>query len=54
MAMGALTQGNVRVSLPFGVSDETIEGFVETFPRVIADVRAMLDVDDLTTKVTDE
>lgn len=54
MAMGALTQGNVRVSLPFGVSDETVEGFVETFPRVIADVRAMLDVDDLTTKVTDE
>jgi cysteine desulfurase len=45
--MGALTQGNVRVSLPFGVSDETIDGFIDTFPRVVADVRAMLQVDDL-------
>ena len=47
VAMGALTQGNVRVSLPFGVSYETIDGFIDTFPRVVADVRAMLEVDDL-------
>jgi len=49
MAMGVLTQGNVRVSLPFGVEDATIDGFIATLPRVIADIRAMLEVDDLTT-----
>lgn len=54
VAMGALTQGNVRISLPFGVSEETVSGFIETFPRVVADVRAMLAVDDLTTEARDE
>ena len=54
MAMGVLTQGNVRVSLPFGVSDATVEGFLETFPRVVRDVRAMLHVDDLTMETPDE
>ena len=47
VAMGALTQGNVRISLPFGVTDETIDGFLSTFPRVVQDVRAMLHADDL-------
>lgn len=47
MAMGALTSGNVRVSLPFGVSDATVDGFIEAFARVVAEVRAMLDVTDL-------
>lgn len=47
VAMGALTQGNLRVSLPFGVTDETIDGFLSTFPRVVQDVRAMLHADDL-------
>lgn len=46
-AMGALTQGNVRVSLPFGVSDATVTGFLDTLPRVVAEVRAMLDADGL-------
>jgi cysteine desulfurase len=54
MAMGVLTQGNVRVSLPFGVSDATVDGFIETFPRVVSDIRAMLHVDDLTTEIPDE
>jgi cysteine desulfurase len=54
MAMGVLTQGNVRVSLPFGVSDATVDGFIETFPRVVSDIRAMLHVDDLTTETPDE
>jgi cysteine desulfurase len=54
MAMGVLTQGNVRVSLPFGIDDATVDGFMTAFPRVIADVRAILDVDDLTTKVIDD
>ena len=47
VAMGALTQGNVRVSLPFGVTDETVDGFIEAMPRVVRDVRAMLHADDL-------
>lgn len=46
-AMGVLTQGNVRISLPFGVSDETVDGFIAAFPRVVSDVRAMLHADDL-------
>lgn len=54
MAMGVLTQGNVRISLPFGVTDETVEGFIDTFPHVVADVRAMLQVDDLTAKAADD
>jgi cysteine desulfurase len=40
--MGALTQGNVRVSLPYGVSDATVDGFLQTLPTVVADVRALL------------
>ena len=47
VAMGALTQGNVRVSLPFDVTDETVDGFIEAMPRVVRDVRAMLNADDL-------
>ena len=42
-AMGALTQGNVRVSLPYGVTDETVRGFLATVPRVVQDVRAFLE-----------
>lgn len=41
-AMGALTQGNVRVSLPYGVTDETIEGFLDVLPAVVTDVRRMV------------
>jgi cysteine desulfurase len=52
--MGALTQGNVRVSLPFGVDEDTVDGFIATFPRVVADVRAMLHVDDLTMEKRDD
>lgn len=50
VAMGALTQGNVRISLPFGVTDETIDGFLATTPRVVGDIRAMLHADDLGSK----
>lgn len=46
-AMGVLTQGNVRVSLPFGVADETVAGFIDVLPRVVSDIRAMLHADDL-------
>ena len=53
VAMGALTQGNVRVSLPFGVTDETVDGFIEAMPRVVRDVRAMLQADDLGSEARD-
>ena len=46
-AMGALTQGNVRVSLPFGVTDETVDGFIAALPGVVSKIRAMLKADDL-------
>ena len=41
-AMGVLTQGNVRVSLPFGVTDETVRGFLATLPGVVRDIRAIV------------
>ena len=41
-AMGALTQGNVRVSLPYGATDETVDGFAHALPGVVAQARAML------------
>jgi cysteine desulfurase len=46
-AMGVLTQGNVRVSLPFGVSDGTVDDFLTCLPDVVAGIRAMLRADDL-------
>lgn len=39
-AMGAFTGGNVRVSLPFGFEEATVDHFVTELPRVIASVRA--------------
>lgn len=39
-AMGALTGGNVRVSLPFGCTDETVDDFLRQLPDVIRSVRA--------------
>ena len=39
-AMGAFTGGNVRVSLPFGFDEATVDRFVTELPRVIASVRA--------------
>ena len=41
-AMGALTHGNVRVSLHRGVSAEDVERFLDVLPRVVADLRADL------------
>jgi len=39
-AMGALTGGNVRVSLPFGCTDSTVDQFIREIPDVIRVVRA--------------
>ena len=38
-AMGALTHGNVRVSLPRGVSAQSVEEFLDVLPRIVAGVR---------------
>jgi cysteine desulfurase len=38
-AMGVLTHGNVRVSLPNGASRESVAAFLEVLPHVVARVR---------------
>ncbi len=38
-AMGALTHGNVRVSLPRGASAQSVDEFLEVLPRIVAAVR---------------
>jgi cysteine desulfurase len=43
-AMGALTHGNVRVSLHRGVSEQDVDAFLDVLPRVVADLRAGLDL----------
>ncbi|MGN6330888.1 MAG: cysteine desulfurase family protein [Motilibacteraceae bacterium] len=39
-AMGVLTHGNVRVSLPYGTSGADVDAFLEDLPRVVAEVRS--------------
>ncbi len=41
-AMGVLTEGNVRVSLPLGVASEEVDRFLEVLPGVVAGVRSQL------------
>jgi cysteine desulfurase len=41
-AMGVLSEGNVRVSLPPGTAEEDVERFLAVLPGVVADVRAQL------------
>jgi cysteine desulfurase len=38
-AMGALTHGNVRVSLPRGASAQSVNEFLDVLPRIVAAVR---------------
>ncbi len=38
-AMGALTHGNVRVSLPRGASAQSVDEFLDVLPRIVANVR---------------
>jgi cysteine desulfurase len=38
-AMGALTHGNVRVSLHRGTTEEDVDRFLDVLPRVVADLR---------------
>ncbi|MGD9957488.1 MAG: cysteine desulfurase family protein [Candidatus Nanopelagicales bacterium] len=46
-AMGALTQGNLRLSLPAGVREDDVDRLLHVLPRVVADVRAHLGAQDL-------
>ncbi|GFH35038.1 cysteine desulfurase/sulfurtransferase TusA family protein [Streptomyces pacificus] len=41
-AMGVLSEGNVRVSLPAGTAQEDVEHFLEVLPGVVAGVRNRL------------
>ncbi|KJK59577.1 cysteine desulfurase/sulfurtransferase TusA family protein [Saccharothrix sp. ST-888] len=44
-AMGVLTEGNVRVSLPYGVAEADVDRFLTVLPEVVAGVRAPLGLD---------
>lgn len=39
-AMGALTHGNVRVSLPRGTSQQSVDGFLAALPHIVRRLRA--------------
>jgi cysteine desulfurase len=41
-AMGVLSEGNVRVSLPRGTQEAEVERFLQVLPPVVAEVRAQL------------
>ncbi|MEU5823412.1 aminotransferase class V-fold PLP-dependent enzyme [Streptomyces sp. NPDC047803] len=42
-AMGVLSEGNVRVSLPRGTTDEEVDRFLDVLPGLVAGVREQLD-----------
>ncbi|GAA1193647.1 cysteine desulfurase [Kitasatospora gansuensis] len=44
-AMGVLTEGNIRISLPPGTPEADITRFLDLLPRLVADVRAPLGLD---------
>ncbi|WP_329199392.1 cysteine desulfurase/sulfurtransferase TusA family protein [Streptomyces sp. NBC_01435] len=41
-AMGVLSEGNVRVSLPNGTAEADVDRFLDVLPRVVAEVRQRL------------
>ncbi|MEW1753620.1 cysteine desulfurase/sulfurtransferase TusA family protein [Streptomyces angustmyceticus] len=43
-AMGVLSEGNVRVSLPYGTAEAEVDRFLEVLPRVVHSVRERLGV----------
>jgi cysteine desulfurase len=45
--MGALTSGNVRVSLHRETTEEEVDEFLRVLPAVVAEVRAELGADGL-------
>lgn len=46
-AMGALTQGNVRLTLPVGTTLEDVDRFCDVLPGVVADLRRAAGLTDL-------
>ena len=46
-AMGALTHGNLRVSLPHGAAEADVERLIEVLPGVVARVRGLLGTEGL-------
>lgn len=46
-AMGVLSQGNVRLTLPVGARAEDVERFCDVLPAVVRDLRRAAGVDDL-------
>jgi cysteine desulfurase len=42
VAMGALTSGNIRVSLHHATTEDEVDRFLAVLPEVVADVRAEL------------
>ncbi|MEY9990753.1 cysteine desulfurase [Streptomyces sp. V4I8] len=53
-AMGVLSEGNVRVSLPFGAAAEDVERFLEVLPGTVAGVREKLGAPAAETVVRDD
>jgi cysteine desulfurase len=47
VAMGALTHGNLRISLSPGVDQAEVRRFIEVLPDVVAGVRDALGAGDL-------
>ncbi len=47
VAMGVLSHGNIRVSLPRGVSEQDVDRFLEVLPGAVARVRSVLGADQL-------
>jgi cysteine desulfurase len=47
VAMGALTHGNLRVSLPIGAAEPDIDRFLDVLPGVVARVRGVLGAEGL-------
>ncbi|MFJ1752497.1 cysteine desulfurase/sulfurtransferase TusA family protein [Kitasatospora sp. NPDC088134] len=44
-AMGVLTEGNVRISLPAGTTPAEVDAFLDVLPRAVAGIRAPLGLD---------
>ncbi|MGW6911154.1 aminotransferase class V-fold PLP-dependent enzyme [Streptomyces sp. NPDC054940] len=53
-AMGVLSEGNVRVSLPFGTAAEDVERFLEVLPGAVTAVREKLGAPVADTVVRDD
>ncbi|MFF7165105.1 cysteine desulfurase/sulfurtransferase TusA family protein [Streptomyces sp. NPDC008086] len=53
-AMGVLSEGNVRVSLPFGTAAQDVERFLEVLPGAVAGVREKLGAPAAETVVRDD